>query len=245
MDLDCSLKSCKLVFIGGEAPEAGQTKEFFSRIRCVDNVIAADSGLDTLGQYHSFFKDFGLDFSPDLVIGDMDSLRDKSLLEKFGCAKKDFYPHDKDFTDTELALMKARESDGNGSSFVVLVGGNGGRADHFIGILDTFSFDYRPDCWLCGSQMVFFLGQGKSLVASGLKKSDYVSVARTTSFFEGGKIVTSGLEWKPDAGKKKGMPSLSNRIHDEKEGVASFFAEEGNFLVFLPLTAAFAFVKPK
>ncbi|MBQ1593188.1 MAG: hypothetical protein II077_14235 [Treponema sp.] len=183
MDLDCSLKSCKLVFIGGEAPEAGQTKEFFSRIRCVDNVIAADSGLDTLGHYHSFFKDFGLDFSPDLVIGDMDSLRDKSLLEKFGCAKKDFYPHDKDFTDTELALMKARESDGNGSSFVVLVGGNGGRADHFIGILDTFSFDYRPDCWLCGSQMVFFLGQGKSLVASGLKKKRLCFCCKNDVFF--------------------------------------------------------------
>ena len=242
MDLDSSLKSCKLVFIGGEAPEAEQTKAFFSRVGRIDSVIAADSGLDTLGKYHSFFRNLGLDFSPDLVIGDMDSLRDKSLLEKFGGAKKDFYPHDKDFTDTELALMKARQSDVDGSPFVVLIGGNGGRADHFIGILDTFSFDYRPDCWLCGSQMVFFLGQGKRLKAYGLKKSGYVSVARTTSFFEGGKIVTSGLEWKPDADKKKGMLSLSNRIHDEKEGIATFYAEEGNFLVFLPLDAAFEFV---
>ncbi|MCR5319329.1 MAG: hypothetical protein K6E22_13975 [Treponema sp.] len=240
MDCEYSAKSCTVVFVGGEAPRPEEAEAFFSGIRCIGSVIAADSGLDTLEGYLSFFGNTGLDFSPNLIIGDMDSIRDKSLLKKFSDAKVEVFPGDKDFTDTELALMKAHDLAGDGESFIVLIGGNGGRADHFIGILDTFSFDYRADCWLCGSQAVFFLGQGKRLLARGLKKDGYVSIARTSSSFEGGSIVTDGLEWVPDAGKKKGMPSLSNRVHDEKKGLASFYAEEGDFLVFLPLTAAFA-----
>ena len=243
MEFDCSAKTYTVVFIGGDAPEPEEAKPFFEQIKGIDSVIAADSGLDTLRKYHSFFENSGLDFSPDYVIGDMDSLLNRELLDKFSGAKKEFYPRDKDFTDTELALMKAHSLYAKGESFIVLVGGNGGRADHFIGILDTFSFDYRADCWLCGLQAVFFLGQGMGLKSFGLKKSQYVSVARTSSSFEGGNIVTSGLEWKPDAGRKKGMPSLSNRIHDEKEGTASFYAKEGDFLVFLPLDAGFDFCR--
>ena len=151
MEFDCSAKTCTVVFIGGDAPEPEEAKPFFEQIKGIDSVIAADSGLDTLRKYHSFFENSGLDFSPDYVIGDMDSLLNRELLDKFSGAKKEFYSRDKDFTDTELALMKAHSLYAKGESFIVLVGGNGGRADHFIGILDTFSFDYRADCWLLDS----------------------------------------------------------------------------------------------
>ncbi len=62
-----------------------------------DYIIAVDGGLKILDS---------LKIKPDLIIGDMDSL-DKEVLLKYNDFKKEIYPVEKDFTDSELAIQKA------------------------------------------------------------------------------------------------------------------------------------------
>lgn len=230
-------KNTCLIFTGGESPSPELTEVFFKCLPPVSFIIAADSGLDTLNTYRSFFSKKGTSLLPNVILGDMDSISSKELLKDFSATDVKYFPKDKDFTDTELALKCARSLASD--SFIVLVGGNGGRPDHFLGIYDTFSFDYRCDCWLCGEQLVFLLPEGYSLSACSLKESDYISIARLSNSFSGGSLVSKGLEWKPSPESKKGMVSLSNRICKESGGSAEFYVKKGEFLIFLPLTANF------
>lgn len=84
-------------------------------------VIAADSGLAqarVLGR------------TVDLVVGDLDSV-DTEMLATAEAAGADVerHPAEKDATDLELALDAART---RGAHHVVVVGGYGGRLDHFL-----------------------------------------------------------------------------------------------------------------
>ena len=93
-----------LIFTGCQAPDTEKTAPFFNNL-AIDYIIAADSGLDT---YEKFF-DYGLvSKDPDFLVGDFDSVSDRKLLEKYQC-ERDVYSHDKDYTDSELALIKARK----------------------------------------------------------------------------------------------------------------------------------------
>ena len=77
-----------------------------------DLVIAADGGFDTL-------KKLGL--SPDLLIGDMDSITSKSDSESI------VFPVRKDYTDTFLAYLEGVK---RGYEHFEVFGGVGGRDDH-------------------------------------------------------------------------------------------------------------------
>ena len=100
-----------------------------------DYVIAADSGL------HSAI-DLGL--RVNLVIGDMDSV-DPAVLISAAANRVTVQrlPHDKDATDTELALLAAVAY---GSQQIVLVTGGGGRLDHQLGILSAMQHQALKDC---------------------------------------------------------------------------------------------------
>jgi thiamine pyrophosphokinase len=84
-------------------------------------VIAADSGLDQAAI-------LGLDV--DLAVGDFDSLGPAALEAAMaaGC-RVERHPSAKDHTDLELGLRAALE---RASRRVVVVGGYGGRLDHFL-----------------------------------------------------------------------------------------------------------------
>ena len=224
-----------LIFTGGASPEPKDLAFFFDKIFKPHYIIAADSGLDTLSRYDAFF---GSSFAPDLILGDMDSLQDFSLLTHYSRAKREHFPADKDFTDSDLALMRAREVAGSGR--VALLGGCGGRADHFIALYDSFSRDWRADIWLCLNQTVVLLTEGRTLEVAGLETDDAISVARLTSEYSSSVLEAQGLEWTRFA--KCGMASVSNRIaHDAFCAAKSvvLFAKKGSFLIFLPQTALF------
>jgi thiamine pyrophosphokinase len=72
-----------------------------------------------------------LGIRPDLIVGDLDSI-DGDTLEKFQAMDVAFekFPVAKDFTDLELSidLALAKKPDE-----IVILGGFGGRADHFLG----------------------------------------------------------------------------------------------------------------
>ena len=86
-----------------------------------DVVIAADSGLD-----HAT----ALGFAVDVIVGDLDSA-DPAAVDAAVAAGTvvERHPEAKDATDLELALLAART---RGCERVVVVGGHGGRLDHFL-----------------------------------------------------------------------------------------------------------------
>ena len=203
------------IFTGGEAPSPETAKPFFEKCK-PDYVIAADSGLETLDLYA---EDFGEDFAPNLILGDMDSLKNLSLLEKYKNAKR--------------ALSTAREICKTAS--VVLVGGNGGCLDHLISIYDSFSEDFHADVWLCVNQAVYFLAEKKSAEVFNLQLEDRISVSRLTDNFDNSFVEAEGFEW--NCFRKKGMASVSNRISKENflhKNPAKLFAKKGSFLIFAP-----------
>lgn len=84
-------------------------------------VIAADSGLDRAA---------ALGLAVDVAVGDFDSASTEALTAAAaaGC-RIERHPAAKDHTDLELALLAARDA---GATSVVVLGGSGGRLDHFV-----------------------------------------------------------------------------------------------------------------
>ncbi len=253
-----------IVFTGGSSPEPKKAAPYFKNILAdgqkPDAVIAADSGLETLRAWQKYFK--GLyDFSPSIVLGDFDSISDKKILEEYEGAAIERSPSYKDDTDTELALKKAREmakkivgssptmtdraspcmtSAANREAFVTLIGGAGGRTDHFLSIYNLFGTKIAPDAWLCGEQ-VLWKAERSSFEISGLKAGEVISVARAFGKNHGGKIRSQGLEWESSLFRKNGMPSVSNTIKEEwaRQGkpVQIDFLR-GSFVLIAPLFAS-------
>ena len=91
-----------------------------------DIVIAADKGLDTCVR---------AGIVPDIVLGDYDSTDMRGRVDdlKRSGSYVEVYPAEKDFTDTEAAVMCALEK---GAEELVILGATGGRLDHFLANLD-------------------------------------------------------------------------------------------------------------
>ncbi len=83
-------------------------------------IIACDGGLKHIDR---------LNLKPNILIGDFDSVS-TDLLYKYSFVKKLQYPRDKDFTDTELSFIHAKEE---GYTNIYLYGATGGRLDHTLG----------------------------------------------------------------------------------------------------------------
>lgn len=224
-----------VIFTGGESPAPVDAAPYFA-CRAPDFVIAADSGLVTLERYRECFGGF----APDLILGDMDSLGDKSLLRQYPADIVRTFMQDKDATDTELALEEAHRR-ASADDWITLVGASGGsRADHFLAVFDLFATALRPDCWLCGTQSFWYVCAGRSFSVGSLGLRDVVSVARTTASRTGGSLCSEGLLWEYDRFRAEGMPSVSNRIapaHYERGKDVRVSVQEGDFVLILPLSA--------
>ncbi len=136
-----------LLLTGGECPPPPFLRRLASG---ADLVIAADSGLDAA-------KSAGI--VPDLVVGDFDSLSDRSLLAALPADRVREYPVDKDDTDTEIALLAAVE---RGADYIIVAGGGGGRLDHLLAIASLFRRGIPPREWHTGQESVYFLDEGES-----------------------------------------------------------------------------------
>jgi len=227
-----------IVFTGGAAPEPELNESFFTTQMKQPVVVAADSGLDTLIKYQSYFKD-KIDLSPAYILGDMDSIADRQSVNLFPRAVIEQFPCDKDFSDTELALEKAYAVKGKADK-IVLVGGSGGRIDHLLALYDTFSTKQHADIWLYGYQKLYFTQKGDCVTITNLEKNDIISVARATGSRTIGSISSHGLQWEGSTFRKQGMASLSNRKKDEAENQApvELLVKSGMFLLIVPARAA-------
>ena len=229
-----------VIFTGGEYSPPELTKTYFSQY-VPDFVIAADSGLQTLEQYNEFY---GGSFVPDAIVGDMDSLADKTLLSHYPKDRIHLFSEYKDFSDTELALELAYKHLAgikDAAHRITLVGAGGGaRADHFVAVFDLFATKLHPDVWICGMQVFWHAPQGCRFEIDGLAQDDIISVSRTTESRTGGSVVSEGLEWEYGVFRKEGMPSLSNRISSgyfAAHKSVKIAVKEGCFILILPVTA--------
>lgn len=203
-----------LIVTGGEGPPP----EFLAGLGAkADIVIAADSGLDAA---------LAAGISPELVLGDFDSISDKKLLAGFQDSAIIEYQSDKDDTDTELAL---REAARRGFDRIVLSGGGGGRLDHLMGILELFRRSLRPCEWHTGRESVHLV-TSESSAEFRLRPGDTVSVfpLGSPSFGMG----SSGLKW-PLAGLAwdSGKYGISNLAIESDIAVK---AGSADLLVVLP-----------
>lgn len=101
-----------LIFTGGSLPDLSDFPLFDT-----DFILAADSGYDVCE---------ALGIRPQLLIGDLDSIRAKSLPDSL---PRKIAPTHKDLTDTMLACEYCIEQ---GYSRLVIFGGLGGREDHSL-----------------------------------------------------------------------------------------------------------------
>jgi thiamine pyrophosphokinase len=121
-----------VVITGGLAPPAEIVKRWCESAKVV---VAADSGFDTATR---------AGVCPDAVVGDFDSIENRNAFAVYdGIVER--HPRDKDLTDTELGieLLSAR-----GCDEWVILGGGGGRSDHFLGILFLFDRPEAPLVWV-------------------------------------------------------------------------------------------------
>ncbi len=185
-----------ILFTGGAAPESKFVK---GELDNADLIVAADSGFDTA---------LGMGVVPDIVLGDMDSVKDPSVFNSFPFLQVLSYPCDKDETDTELGLLLLKDKK---MDQIVLIGGGGGRMDHFLGIVFLFDREISPDIWYTDSTR-FQKITGNVQISS--------VIGREVSFFPCGtapcRMTSRGLKWPLDGFVwRKGDMSISNRVVDD------------------------------
>lgn len=106
-----------LIVTGGSPVSEGLLRDSFG---ISDYVIAADGGIKALIQH-------GL--TPDLIVGDFDSAPKTEWSERFDKTPVVTFPKEKDYTDTELAILEALKRP---QETICILGGTGSRLDHTL-----------------------------------------------------------------------------------------------------------------
>lgn len=154
-------------------------REAFNRARSIAGpIVCADSGADQLAHVAP-------EASPDAVIGDLDSLKDREAWRKrLGGALRQV--SEQDSTDFEKCLRAV-----DAPAFVG-VGFLGGRVDHQLASLHAIVADPRP---------IVLLGEEDAIISAGLGLTLNMSVGDRVSIFPlspSNAIGGSGLRWPID-----------------------------------------------
>ena len=205
-------KKKALVFTGGKGPTADRISWLIEE---TEMIIAADSGWDLAVESGAV---------PDIFIGDMDSVKDRSSIVKLPSEKKLIYPEDKDFTDTELAIKYLYSE---GYRDIVLIGGGEGRVDHLLGIISLFSRQIRPSEWYTFRERIIFADDKMKVEC---ENESTVSIYPCS---EGCIISSRGLKWElNDYRMDRKIFSLSNMAISSSFDVS---LSEGTALIIINL----------
>ena len=202
-----------ILFIGGLSPSAETVKKITGN---TDLICAADSGLETA---------VNAGIKPDGIVGDMDSLKDKAMLNLFPQEIINIYPQDKDDSDTVIGLkwLKARNC-----TSVTLIGGGEGRLDHTLSLISIFCSELSVDKWFTALELIIPLS-GRTVLYG--ETGNTVSVIPVCS--APWKIESRGLKWELDELEwNSSIVSLSNRFASD---TVELNAGKGKFLVIRPL----------
>ena len=212
------------VFAGGEEPES--LPESAGGDGGADLVVAADGGLRWAQK---------LGVQADVVVGDMDSVDGAALAEvEAGGAEIVRHDPDKDATDLELALRLACE---RGVSSITLIGGHGGRLDHFLGniaLLASLPKGVQAQALMGDAEITVLHGTGAA--GTGNKSSARVldgEPGRQVSLIPWGGdasgVSTAALRW-PLAGETL-LLGTSRGISNEMTSTQAEIALEGGTLL--------------
>lgn len=168
-----NIQASALLVTGGDGPSWQAIQQ---RMGEFSFICAADSGLDVL-------RSWGI--RPDLVVGDMDSIADPSVLAEYPDVLP--FPRDKDDTDTEIGIRELRS---RGFGRVVLAGGGGGRLDHLLAVRALLERPDGPDEWLTRMERVVRLEEpARFSVTPGATVSVFPLAGGASG------MKSSGLKW--------------------------------------------------
>jgi thiamine pyrophosphokinase len=186
-----------LLVVGGLCPSAR------TLVCCradADIAAAADSGIESA---------IKAGIEPDIVLGDMDSLSDRGLLNGFPAERKHILPTDKDETDTEYGLRLLQEM---GCTQVVIAGGGGGRMDHALAIAMLFERENPPWRWITEKEDICLVEGDMELPG---RIGGIVSLFPIGAAAEG--LHSEGLKWPLDGLVfRRGYGGISNLITGDK-----------------------------
>ena len=182
-----------VLLIGG----AGPAGSFINNvIEPGDLICAADSGLDAA---------IAAGIRPDGIVGDMDSISDKTLLDRFPSNSVDIYPCDKDDSDTEIGIAWLRT---RGCHHLTIIGGGEGRLDHTLALASLFGGAEPPSIWYTAREKIQSI-EG-TVEVQGEAGSPISFCTTGTGPWNSS---SRGLRWElDDVVWKLGMVSLSNRL---------------------------------
>ncbi|NLC92381.1 MAG: thiamine diphosphokinase [Treponema sp.] len=207
-----------VIFTGGLYPEPQLLKSFINSIS-LDYIISADSGCDAAIEYNKIFPDKISKI--DQICGDFDSISSMEILSNdiFTNSKKEIFPSDKDYSDTEIAIQLAYKyaKTLNEEPIIILIGGSGQRVDHLIANFDLFSEKQHPNIWFTEMQSLYYLPKNSTVKIKNVAKGNPISILHTSDSRTAGFIVSKGFKWESNVFRKIGVPSLSNRIEDNFE----------------------------
>ena len=190
-------------------------------------VVAADAGLHLAEPLH---------LHVDCVVGDFDSADPHALhaAEQAG-ATIERHPAEKDATDLELALAAAQRA---GAERIVLVGGAGGRLDHFlanVGLLAHPRFAaLHIEALLGGSRVTVVAGGGVPTELRAVP-GDLVTLLPVGGDARG--VTTKGLEY-PLHGETLGVGTTRGVSNVVVEVPVSVELDAGTLLAVQPLGGA-------
>ncbi|AHC15134.1 thiamine diphosphokinase [Salinispira pacifica] len=205
-----------LIITGGSSPPVEVLQFLGTRFRIC---VAADSGADTA---------LAAGIRPDYFLGDMDSVSSEHLEQITGWdISVSEFDKDKDYSDSELALRKAKTLWAPGE-FIAMAGGGGGRIDHLMANIRLFDTDIYPDYWITADSEVFPLVSDQELNIPRGSTVSILPVGRGPW-----KMESTGLKWNlNDIRWSPGQISLSNSTIFSTIQLSVL---EGRFLFIRPL----------
>ena len=233
-----------ILWTGGEGPSFEEADFLIKKLSLLKTTeiyhVCADSGFDSFLDWKNHCSN---NILPEFIAGDFDSSSSLKTLEDFKKKGIIVYssPRDKDYSDTELCMLKIKEiyslkrKSKKEELNLILFGGGNGRIDHFISILDLFCRTefIKPLLWLYRRNFIFMLKKNKNYTLESFTENQNISFSRLPSSWKKGRIESFGLEWEGKKFRKNGFASLSNRPSKEalKSGKISIKVKGADFLL--------------
>ena len=165
---------------------------------------------------------------PDLLLGDFDSAQSDSLDWAVDNAVKiERHPIDKDWTDTQLALNRAAETE---NLFLIVTGVFGGRFDHLYSTIFSCANAKVKNCLADEREVVLFLKGKEQMELNFNVKPIALSLLPITEICHG--VTIDGVHWKLEAAelRQSQANAVSNRVESNKVKISM---NEGILAVYL------------
>lgn len=208
------------MIIGGGDTDLGQVSTVLFDYK-PDLLIAADSGLEVFDRLHII---------PDYIIGDFDSLSDKSLLEKYRKLSREIrhLPCEKDYTDMKMACDLSMEK---GAKSIILLGAVGTRLDHTLG--NVLMLRYLNDAGVQGvivdsCNRISCVGEG---IRNFSKKDSRASYISFLPVFEPGAIISlHGFKYDVEDFELN-VPDVTTISNELEKETCQLIVKKGSLLV--------------